>query len=46
VLGCYDIRYRRVLQKLGRLVLTAPSLYNQGWNGGCNAAKAINLGDG
>jgi hypothetical protein len=46
VLDDWEIRYTRVVQRPGQLVVTAPWVYHQGWNGGWNAAEAINFGDG
>jgi hypothetical protein len=34
------------LQREGFLVVTAPGVYHQGWNGGWSVAEAINYGDG
>ncbi len=45
VLDRWDIRYKRVEQRPGELVVTAPGAYHQGWNGGWNVAEAINYGD-
>jgi hypothetical protein len=46
VLTLWDIRYTMLQQKAGKLVITAPGAYHQGWNGGWNVAEAINYGDG
>jgi hypothetical protein len=45
VLERWEIRHTRVVQTPGQLVVTAPWVYHQGWNGGWNVAEAINYGD-
>ncbi len=46
VLDLWDIRYTTLQHNAGKLVVTVPSAYHQGWNGGWNVAEAINYGDG
>jgi hypothetical protein len=42
----WHVRYTRVEQRAGELVVTAPGAYHQGWNGGWNVAESSNYGDG
>jgi hypothetical protein len=51
-LGCrsksldgWEIRYTRLEQRPGTVVVTAPGVYHQGWNGGWNVAEAITYDD-